>query len=155
MTAATIEPIRKRITVECPQERAFRVFVEHSEVWWPKEHHLLQSPLKSIVIEPRLEGRWYEVAEDGSECSWGKVLAWEPPRRVVLAWQINAQWQYDASFVTEVEVLFTPEGPKRTRVELEHRSLGRYGDAAEATRGQLEPGWAVTLDLYRAVVERA
>ena len=110
--------------------------------WWNKEHHLGKSPLKDVVLEPRDGGRWFEMNEDGSTCEWGKVLAWEPPRRVLLAWQIDGDWKYDPSFVTELEVRFTPEADG-TRVDLEHRNLDRYGDKAEAVRGMLDSddGW--------------
>lgn len=153
MTAKTrsVAPIRKEIVVEAPQERAFRVFTENPEAWWPKEHHIGQTALAKIVIDPSRDGRWYEVGTDGAECQWGKVLAFEPPRRLVLAWQIGTSWQYDASLVTEVEVTFTAEGPRRTRVELEHRNLECFGEGAEAMRGQMDPGWEGILQLYGAV----
>jgi uncharacterized protein YndB with AHSA1/START domain len=143
-----IAPIRKQIIVEVPQERAFRVFTENLDAWWPREHHIGKAEMKAAVLEPRTNGRWYEKGVDGSECDWGKVLVWEPPRKLVLAWQINATWQYDAAFSTEVEVTFTADGPKRTVVELEHRQLERFGEAAEQTRGMMDSGWARTLDLY-------
>ena len=92
-----------------------------------------KSPLEGRVVEPRAGGRWYELGEDGSECDWGKVLVWEPPARVVFAWQLTADWKYNSDFVTEVEVRFIPEG-WATRVELEHRNLERYGEQAEAVR---------------------
>jgi uncharacterized protein YndB with AHSA1/START domain len=143
MTKHAGEPVsvKKELVVEAPQERAFRIFTEGIGRWWPKAHHIGKAELKDVVMEPRVGGRWYERCVDGSECLWGKVLVYEPPRRVVLAWQLNAQWQYDETFLTEVEVRFTPEGPQRTRVELEHRNIERFGD--EATRKALdgEGGW--------------
>jgi len=110
------------------------------------------------VIEPREGGRWYAVSEDGSECDTGKVLVWDPPRKLVLAWQITAQWQYDPEFVTEVHVTFTEEGPKRTRVDLEHRDLERFAAVAAEHRKMLdsEGGWGQTLRKFAeaALVER-
>jgi uncharacterized protein YndB with AHSA1/START domain len=102
------------------------------------------------VLEAGAGGRWYSVCQDGSECDVGKVLVWEPPGRLVLAWQITAQWQYDPSFVTEVEVAFVAEGPKRTRVTLEHRNLERYGDHAAAFRKSIDDagGWGLLLDSF-------
>jgi uncharacterized protein YndB with AHSA1/START domain len=148
---SNVEPIRKHITVEAPQERAFRVFTQNMTAWWPKEHHIGSSPLASVALEERVGGRWYEIGQDGSQCDWGKVLAWDPPRKVILAWQLSAEWKYDPALVTEVEVSFTVEGPKRTRVELEHRNLERFGDAALIVREQLAKGWEATLPLYAAV----
>ncbi|PTL86008.1 ATPase [Vitiosangium sp. GDMCC 1.1324] len=153
MTRRAGEPVsvKKEIVVEAPQERAFRVFTEGIGRWWPREHHIGKAELKEVVLEPRVGGRWFERGVDGSECLWGKVLVYEPPRRVVLAWQINAQWQYDETFSTEVEVLFSPEGPKRTRVELEHRDLERFGDQQETIRKAFESGggWAGILAEYQ------
>lgn len=143
-----VEPIRKEITVEAPQERAFRVFTQNIEAWWPTEHHIGKAPLKHALMEPKVGGRWYEVGIDGSECDWGKVLVWEPPRRVVLAWSISAAWQYDPTLITEVEVTFTVVGPKRTQVQLEHRNLERYGDALAQVRPMLEPGWGHQLERF-------
>ncbi len=153
MSGKSVEPVRKQLVVEAPQERAFRVFTENIDRWWPREHHIGKAPLKQAVLEPRENGRWYEVGEDGSQCDWGKVLAWEPPRRLVLAWQISAQWQFDAALITEVEVNFIPEGPRRTRVEFEHRNLERFGDAAQTVRGQVEGGWAFLLGQFGKAAE--
>jgi uncharacterized protein YndB with AHSA1/START domain len=149
-----IEPIRKEISVEAPQERAFRVFTTNLDAWWPREHHIGKAELKHAVMEPKVGGRWYEIGVDGSECEWGKVLSWEPPRRIVLAWSITAAWQYDPAFVTEVEVKFTAQGAKRTLVELEHRNLERFGDAAEQVRTMLDPGWAQQLGLFAGVATK-
>lgn len=104
-------------------------------------------------MEPKVGGRWYEIGVDGSECEWGKVLSWEPPRRIVLAWSINAQWQYDPAFVTEVESTFTAEAPKRTHVQLEHRQLERFGDAVEQVRGMMDQGWLNQLERFASAAK--
>jgi len=140
--------IRKQLIVEAPAERAYRVFSENMGLWWPKEHHIGKSPLKACIIEPRVDGRWYEVGEDGSQCEWGKVLAWDPPRRLVLAWQLNQEFRYDPDLVTEVEVSFTVLGPKRTRVDFEHRNLERFGAAAERLKTEMGRGWGQILDSF-------
>jgi uncharacterized protein YndB with AHSA1/START domain len=144
---SAVPPVRKEVTVATTPERAFEVFTDGIDSWWPREHHIGKSPLKREVLEPGLGGRWYGVSDDGSECEVGKVLAWEPPGRLVLAWQINADWQYDASFVTEIEVTFTAEAPNLTRVVLEHRDLHRYGLRATELRKMLDApeGWGITL----------
>jgi uncharacterized protein YndB with AHSA1/START domain len=151
----SVEPVRKQVVVATSQERAFRVFTEDIDRWWPREHHIGESPLQRAVLEPRAGGRWYAVCEDGSECDTGKVLTWEPPRRLVLAWQITSQWKYDPTFLTEVEVRFIADGPKKTRVELEHRNLERYGEGAlELRKGIDAPeGWGRTLETFARVAE--
>lgn len=148
-----VAPVRKEVVVKAAQERAFRLFTDGIDRWWPREHHIGTSPMGKISIEPRVGGRWYTVCEDGSECDIGKVLTWEPPQRLVLAWQITSQWEFDPEFLTEVELRFTPDGPKRTRVALEHRDLERYGDAAQGIRGQLDDpkGWNGNLERFARV----
>ncbi len=153
---SSVEPVKKHVIVEASRERAFKVFTEGMDRWWPREHHIGKSPLKRAVLEPHTGGRWYSECEDGSECDVGKVLAWDPPHRLVLAWQITAAWQYDAAFITEVEVIFTEEGPKKTRVDLEHRNLDRYGAEASAYRSQIdaEGGWGGLLGLFARLAEK-
>jgi uncharacterized protein YndB with AHSA1/START domain len=145
-----IEPVRREVLVETSQIRAFEVFTAGLDRWWPREHHIGKSPMARTVLEPGVGGRWYSVCQDGTECDVGKVLVWDPPQRLVLAWQITAQWQYDPGFVTEVEVVFTAEGPRRTRVQLEHRNLERYGDAAAAFRKSIDAagGWGRLLESF-------
>jgi uncharacterized protein YndB with AHSA1/START domain len=143
-------PVRKSVIVATGVERAFEVFTAGIARWWPATHSIGRSPQKEVILEPCAGGRWYERGEDGSECTWGKVLAWEPPARLLLAWQIDGRWTYDPAFLTEVEVTFTALGATETRVELEHRNLERYGDKLEAVRAAIdsEDGWAVLLRLY-------
>jgi uncharacterized protein YndB with AHSA1/START domain len=148
MTGARELTIRKQLVVDAPAERAWRVFAQNMGAWWPRDHHVGSAPLADCVIEPRVGGRWYEVGDDGRECDWGKVLAWDPPRRLVLAWQLNHQFTYDPDLVTEVEVTFTVLGPKRTRVDFEHRGLERFGDAADRLRRSMDAGWGRILDAF-------
>jgi uncharacterized protein YndB with AHSA1/START domain len=145
----TPAPVRKSIHVDAPPERAFRVFTAGMGRWWKPEHHIAPTPFADIVIEPRAGGRWFERDKDGTECEWGKVIAWDPPRRVVLAWQLDANWQYDANFVTELEIRFAAESGG-TRVDLEHRDLEKFGDKAAEVRASLDAdsGWNGLLDLY-------
>ncbi len=120
--------VHRTITVQAPQALAFRVFTEDMATWWPLDtHHIGPVAATAAVIESRLGGRWFERGVDGTETPWGRVLAIEPPARLVLSWEITADWHHDASLVTEVEIRFVAEGPSRTRVELEHRHLERYG----------------------------
>ena len=147
-----MEPVRKEIVVEAPPERAFRVFTSGFDKWWPREHHLQEASMAKAVMETHAGGRWYEVGTDGSQCDWGKVLIWDPPKRIVLSWQINSQWQYDPQLHTEVEVRFVPAGELRTRVEFEHRLIERMGEKAAATRAELDSpgGWLMHLTLFAA-----
>src|SRR3954451_4802511 len=114
--STSVPPITKQLVVNASQAHAFRVFTAGMDRWWPRQHHIGASPMKEIIVEPREGGRWFTMCEDGSECDIGKVLAWEPPGRLLLAWQITGEWKYEPSFVTEVEVVFTPVGARRTRV---------------------------------------
>jgi uncharacterized protein YndB with AHSA1/START domain len=145
--------VRKTITVEAPQDRAFTVFTAHMSTWWPLDtHHIGTQPAADAVMEPREGGRWYERAADGSECDWGCVLAWEPPSRVVLAWQLDADWKYDPDPArqSELEVRFIATGPSTTRVELEHSLLERHGERAEEVRASIDSpeGWGGLLERY-------
>lgn len=149
-------PVRKSIDVKASPARAFEVFTAQMTKWWHPDHHIGKAAMKAAVVEPRAGGRWYEIGEDGAECEWGKVLVWEPPNRVVFAWQLNGAWQYDPDFVTEVEVRFIPQG-NGTRVELEHRNLDRFGDKAVEVRATLDSsdGWQSGLETYARIASGA
>jgi uncharacterized protein YndB with AHSA1/START domain len=149
-------PVRKSVTVDVPLDKAFDVFTAGFGRWWPASHSIGKSALTNAVIEPKAGGRWYEIGEDGSECDWGEVLAWEPPSRVTLAWRIGADWRYDPELLTEVDVRFVALGENATRVKLEHRLLENIGDAAEAARQTFESerGWSGILAGYAAEAKR-
>jgi uncharacterized protein YndB with AHSA1/START domain len=155
MTTATA--VRQTITVAAPQERAFRMFTEGFDQWWPRTHKIGGAELAEAVLEGREGGRWYERDLDGSECDWGTVLVWDPPARLVLAWQITGEWAYDADLHTEVEVTFASDGPDMTRVELEHRGLDAYGDRASEMRDTFESpgGWTGILERFAQAVAAA
>lgn len=147
-------PVRKTIHVRTTPDRAFDVFTRNMTRWWPRTHSIAASPLAEVVVEPQVGGRWFERGEDGSECDWGRVLAWEPPGRLMLAWQIDPQWRFNPDLVTEVELRFTADG-EGTRVELEHRNLERMGEHAEAARAAYdsENGWSGLLDGFAAAAD--
>jgi uncharacterized protein YndB with AHSA1/START domain len=142
-------PVRKSVLVKAPPERAFKVFTADMGRWWPASHHIGKSPFKDGIVEPREGGRWYEIGEDGSECEWGRVLAWEPPLRLLLAWQLTPKFTYDPDFISELEIRFIAQEGGGTLVELEHR-LDAYASDAEAVRGQVDSpgGWRAILDLF-------
>jgi hypothetical protein len=147
------------VRVEAAQERAFDVFTAGFGSWWPMEHHIGTQDAVDAVIEPRVGGRWYERAADGSECEWGRVLEWEGPARIVLAWHLTPEFEYDPepARATEVEVSFIAEGPSTTRVELVHRGFGVHGERGAAMRSAVAApnGWTGIVQGYAATVARA
>jgi uncharacterized protein YndB with AHSA1/START domain len=151
----TITPaaIRKTLTVRATPEKAFRVFTAGIDRWWPKTHTIGKAPLNEVVIEPRVGGRWYGVDIEGGEDEWGEVLAWEPPRRLVLAWRISGKWVCDPSVHTEVELVFTDLGDGTCRVDFEHRDLENLGEGAETAVVGMDSGWGLILGLYQTAAE--
>jgi uncharacterized protein YndB with AHSA1/START domain len=149
----TIPAIRREVTVGVPRARAFEIFTADMTSWWPPAHHIGSAPIAEIVVEPFVGGRWFTRHEDGTETSTGAVTAWQPPERVAVTWQIGADWRYHDDLVTVVEVRFVELGPDRTRVELEHRDLDAFGEAAEAMYGTFDSdgAWTATLEAYAAV----
>jgi uncharacterized protein YndB with AHSA1/START domain len=138
---ATIAPVRKTLTVNCSPERAFQVFAGEVASWWPtKTHSIHQDNVRDVVLEPREGGEMYEIAEDGKREHWASVTAWEPPKRLVLAWKVNPQTEGP----TEIEVTFTPDGDG-TRVDLEHRNWEQSGAGAAQMRDNYESGWDIVL----------
>jgi uncharacterized protein YndB with AHSA1/START domain len=158
-TQAEQTSIQTDVVVEAPVERAFRVFVEEFDQIKPREHNMLGVDIAESVFEPNVGGRVYDRGVDGSECNWGRVLAYEPPRRILFSWDISPHWQIetDLNRTSEVEVRFIAEGPDRTRVELEHRNLDRHGDGWEGTREGVggDQGWPLYLSRFVAVVDDA
>lgn len=155
MDAATIKPapIRKTFTVRAGREKAFKVFTEGLDRWWPRSHTIGETPLKQAVLEPRLGGRWYGLSEAGVEDIWGEVLAWEPPARLVLAWRISGEWKCDPTVHTEVEVRFADQGDGTTRVEFEHRMLENLGAGAGQAVEAMGGGWVMILGRFKDVLE--
>jgi uncharacterized protein YndB with AHSA1/START domain len=148
--------VRRTIVVDAPIERAFHVFTAEFGSFKPKDHSLLRAEIAETVFEPRVGGHIFDRAVDGSECHWARVLAYEPPDRVVFSWDISPRWEVetDPARSSEVEVRFVAEGPGRTRVELEHRGLERHGEGWQGVRdGVASPGgWPLYLERYGAVV---
>jgi uncharacterized protein YndB with AHSA1/START domain len=151
-TQAHDATVQKQIVVEAPIERAFSVFTEEFDSIKPREHNMLAVEIAETVFEPREGGRIYDRGVDGSECQWARVLAYEPPNRVLFSWDINPQWQIESNLekTSEVEVRFVSETPERTRVELEHRNLGRHGEGWEGMRDGVgsEGGWPLYLERF-------
>ena len=146
-------PIRKTLRVRASRQKAFDTFVAMGG-WWLKSHTLQPTGQRDVVIEPRSGGRWYDVGEDGAEMEWGRVIAWDAPERLVLAWQLNADWTYDPAFETVVEVRFTADGD-HTLVEFEHRGLEAFGERAAETAQGMDLGWGELLEGYGKAAERS
>jgi uncharacterized protein YndB with AHSA1/START domain len=162
-TSAEEAVVRKTILVRTPIDRAFSVFVEQMETWWPATHHIGSTPFEAIFVEPRVGGRWYERDVEGNQCDWGKVLAWDPPHRVCFSWHVGPghdqpDWKVDPdpAKASEVEFTFVPEGPSATRVNLEHRCLERHGEGYEQLRAIFDgPGaWVTILEIFAKVAEK-
>ena len=153
---ASAASVRASVEVEAPIERAFEVFTEGIGSWWDPTHHILQAELAEMVFEPRVGGRICDRGVDGSECCWARVLAYEPPHRVVFSWDISPQWQIetDPDKTSEVEVRFIAESPDRTRVELEHRHLQRHGAGWESERDGVanDQGWPLYLERFAGLI---
>jgi len=155
MTSKVHEPVRKELVIQASQKTAFKAFTEGMDSWWPRSHHIGKAEMSKAVLEPSQGGRWYEIGVDGSECNWGKVLEWKPYTKLILAWQITADWQFDPDFVTEVEMNFIEEGPKLTRFVFEHRNIERFGVKAVDvwTAFNSEGGWTGLLAAFAKAAE--
>lgn len=148
----TIEAIRREVVVDVDAARAFELFTADMTAWWPPHHHIGSAPIEQIVVEPRTGGRWYTRHQDGTETDTGRILVWDPPGRVVVTWQIGADWTFHPDLVTTVDVRFEPLGPGRTRVTLEHRDLEAFGDDAARMKAVFseDGAWTGTLAAYAA-----
>jgi uncharacterized protein YndB with AHSA1/START domain len=157
-TAPSIPSLHGKATVAMPIEKAFAFFTESFGAWWPADYHIGQADMADAILEPREGGRWYERGTDGSECDWGRVLAWEPPSRLLVTWQINGQWQFDPDpeHASEIEVRFSADGPDQTTVALQHRHLDRLvgGQAMYDGIGQ-GGGWTAVMERFAKAAEAA
>jgi uncharacterized protein YndB with AHSA1/START domain len=154
-SASDLNSVRKVMHVKAPMAVAWRVFTERMGAWWPLAHYKIgKAPAVDAIIEPRVGGRWYERGDDGTTCDWGSVLAWEPPSRLVLSWDIDANFQYDPTLKTELEVRFIADGDG-TRVELTHGRLERYGARRDEMRRifDTEGDWGRLLAAFARVAE--
>jgi uncharacterized protein YndB with AHSA1/START domain len=159
MSLADDVVVRREVTVEAPIERAFATFTQRFGDFKPKEHNLLGVPIAETRFEPHVGGHIVDRGEDGSECRWARVLAYEPPNRVVFSWDISPYWQVEAdeAKASEVEVTFVAETPTRTRLELVHRNLDRHGPGWEGVAAGVgdDAGWPLYLARYAELVARA
>jgi uncharacterized protein YndB with AHSA1/START domain len=152
----------KSIRVKAPIARAWSVFVEQMETWWPATHHIGKTPFQAIFVEPRVGGRWYERNANGEHCDWGTVLKWDPPHLVCFSWHVgpghdSPEWvaDMDMAKASEVEIRFTAENAGTTLVELTHCKIERHGEGAEQFREHMNgPGaWVTILELFSKKIE--
>jgi uncharacterized protein YndB with AHSA1/START domain len=146
-----IAPVRKSVVVDASPPQAFAVFTSGINRWWPKSHGIGATPVTESVIEPFVGGRWYTRHEDGADVVIGHVRVWQPAERLVISWEVSAEWKPDPrpAVSSEVDIRFTAEPSGRTRVDLEHRNFERMGAAAgEKMRKDVDGGWPHLLDLY-------
>lgn len=137
----SIAPVKCSVDVKASPPRAFELFAQNMGAWWPRGRTPAGKPHVELIIEPRKNGRWFERDAEGNETQWGKVLSWEPPRRLLLGWQLNHQFQFDAQVLMEVEILFEVLAGGGTRVSLEHRDIEQLGGEAKAFAGKVGSGW--------------
>ncbi|BAM90667.1 conserved hypothetical protein [Bradyrhizobium oligotrophicum S58] len=150
-----IAPVRKQVHVQAPIDHAFAVFTSGLTRWWPHTHGVGGKPIAKVLLEPKLGGRWLEIAEDGSQTPVATIALWEPPHRFVMVWQINAQWKPDAAMRSEVDVRFFAEEAEKTRVELLHHKFETMGSEAGASmRRDVDGGWPGLLQRFVAEAER-
>ena len=159
MTSRQAAIVRRQIVVTAPIAQAFTAFTARFGEFKPPEHNLLKAPIAETVFEPRVGGHIYDRATDGSVCRWARILAYEPPHRVVFSWDIDPTWQIetDPELTSEVEVRFIAEGSNKTRVELEHRDLDRHGPGWQSVSDGVggDQGWPLYLTRYAALLEKA
>jgi Activator of Hsp90 ATPase homolog 1-like protein len=152
---ASLAPVRKSVHVKAPIAHAFEVFTSGVSRWWPTTHSIGKQPVKTVQLEPRLSGRWLEIAEDGTETCAATIIVWEPPHRFVMLWQISAQWKPDAAMKSEVDVRFTADGPDATYVELLHHKFETMGaEAGASMRRDVDDGWPGLMALFVQEAER-
>jgi len=149
----SIAPIVHSVTVKAPPQVAFDLFTAKMGMWWPGKMTLGKNPPVEIAVTPRVGGKWFQRDAEGNEIQWGKVLAWEPPGRLLLAWQLNTEFAYDPDLVTEVEITFLPSPTGGTVVTLQHRNLERLGAGAEKQISGLGQGWPTLLGLFATLVD--
>jgi uncharacterized protein YndB with AHSA1/START domain len=149
-----IAPVNKTLTVKASQAKAFDVFTNGLDRWWPKSHGVGSTPLVQSIIEPRLGGRWYTKHEDGTEAVVGHMRVWDPPAHIVFGWEINADWKPDTTVSSEVEVRFIVVDANTTRVELEHRNFENLGEeGGQKMRTGVDGGWPGLLELFKQTAE--
>jgi uncharacterized protein YndB with AHSA1/START domain len=153
--ATAIAAVRKSVRVKAPIEKAFEVFTSGLTRWWPNNHGVGKKPIEKVLMEPRLGGRWLEICQDGTETPVATITHWEPPHRLVMVWQVNAQWKPDVTMRSEVDVRFSADGSDATLVELVHHNFETMGaEAGASMRKDVDGGWPGLLERFASEAER-
>lgn len=151
-----IAPVRKTVRVKAPIAHAFDVFTSGLTRWWPFDYGVGKKPIRKVLMEPHLGGRWLEISEDGAETTVATITVWEPPHRLVMLWQVNAQWKPDPTMKSEVDVRFAADGPDATNVELLHHKFETMGaEAGASLRKDVDGGWPGLIARYAQEAERS
>ncbi len=134
--------IEKSIHLSCSLERAFVLFTDRINEWWPPERRHIKHPQSVIALR---EDRFWETAPDGTEVELGSVRAWEPPRRLVLDWFPGT----DPEHPTLVEVLFVADA-KGTCVQVTHRAGANSADLFPMRAPRYAASWDLVLQALAA-----
>jgi uncharacterized protein YndB with AHSA1/START domain len=144
-----IEPLRLVFEVDCDPSHAFNLWTEGSALWWPAWHTTHKQQGTAVVFEPAAGGRVYELDPSGHEVEWGRIVAWEPPARLVYRWHIFS----GSEDATEVEIRFRSNKDGTTTVELEHRGWDAFDDGPDR-RERNAIGWRGLVPAYASVCHR-
>ena len=147
----SLAPVRHAVLVPAEPDQAFEVFTAGFGDWWPKTNTIAQAPVERAIIEPHVGGRCYDRCVDGSECDWGRVTEWDPPRRLTLAWQVDGSWHFEAdpAHASRVTLAFVPQAGG-TSVTLVHDRFERHTDGGAALADAVREGWGPALDSFAA-----
>jgi uncharacterized protein YndB with AHSA1/START domain len=148
----SIAAVKCALELKAPPPRAFELFTQNMGAWWPRGQTPGGTPHTVIVIEPKKNGLWFERDADGKETQWGKVLSWEPPHRLLLGWQLNHKFKFDAGVLMEVDIRFEELAGGGTRVSLEHRDIEQLGAEAESFAGKVRSGWPERMGNFAAYI---
>ena len=145
MNETALAPVRQSVEVPVPITKAFEIFTTEATQWWPLQVHSISGERAAeVVFEPESPGRVYEIDGDGVQHEWGRILHWDPPKRLLLSWYPG----HPVSEATEVEIRFTETSDDSTLVELEHRDWEKLGSTAAMLRDSYGKGWVGVLRLY-------
>jgi uncharacterized protein YndB with AHSA1/START domain len=105
------------------------VFTDEIGDWWRPSPLFETTPRPGrLSFEPGEGGRLIETRAGGKVFEIGRVLAWEPPERLVFSWR---QANFPPELTTEVEIRFEAVG-EETRVSVEHRGFDRVPEGSAA-----------------------
>ncbi len=151
----SLDPVVRAVTVGVSQRSAFETWTNRIDLWWPVERISASREESSrVIMEAGEGGRLFERVASGDEYVWGRVVAWEPPSRIVVRWFLDA----DPDRATTIEVRFEELAARSTRVIVTH---GDWDNAAEEVAHEhrscvaADEGWTgILLSFQRAAAVR-